>query len=184
MTPAPHPDNRDESLRVTRSAQAAANDEHAPGHSRTSPEQQAEALEFAREVAQLLYDDRCEDVLVLDLRGHSQVTDFFVVASGTSQRQMRSAGLHAEELAKGANVTVTRTNLSDRDADWFIIDAVDVVVHLFEPETRLFYDIEMLWGDAKRVDWRRPDQKKDVGIEGDRNRAGISPDDVLPDEDE
>lgn len=175
MTQGPDtPESRDGSLHVSREAAAT---EH--GSTRSSPEQQARALEFATAAAQLLRDDKCESVLVLDLRGRSQVTDYFVIASGTSQRQMRSAGLHVEEAAKAQSVSIVKDNLGDREADWFILDCVDVVVHLFEPETRLFYDLEMLWGDAPRVDWRREDQMDQSGIDpGGRNLAGIDPEDI------
>lgn len=132
-----------------------------------------DAMSLAIEAARMLDDDKCEDVLVLDLRGHSQVTDFFVIGSGTSERQMRSAGMHVEEMGEGMGFALHRSNLKDREAKWLVLDFVDVIVHLFEPETRLFYDLEMLWGDVERMEWRRPG-------DGDRNRAGLRGDDVLP----
>jgi ribosome-associated protein len=129
---------------------------------------------FAIEAARLLRDDKCEDVLVLDLRGRSQITDFFVIGTGTSQRQMRSSGIHVEDLAQERGVAVFSTNLGDRDTSWFILDIAGVVVHLFEAQTRTFYDLEMLWGDAERVDWRRPDQRDDEpAFDPGRNRAGL-----------
>ena len=130
---------------------------------------------FAIEVAQLLYDDKCEDVLVLDLRGQSQITDYFVIGTGTSQRQMRSAGMHVEQLAQEKGIGVFCTNLGERDTSWFILDIAGSIVHLFESHTRGFYDLEMLWGDADRVDWRRPDQREADQLFDDpaRNRAGL-----------
>jgi len=129
---------------------------------------------FAVEVAQLLCDDKCDDVLVLDLRGRSQITDFFVIGTGSSNRQMRSAGLHADELARERGVSSFSTNLSERDASWFVLDFAGVIVHLFESQTRGFYDLEMLWGDADRIDWRRPDQRdSEPAYDPGRNRAGI-----------
>lgn len=175
-TRAPHPENRDDALHVER-----ADADHAPGSTRTTPEQQEQALAFSRLAAQMLKDDKCTDVLVLDLRGRSQVTDFFVVASGSSQRQMRSAGMHIADLAKEQRVSISKDNLGERDSDWYILDGIDVVVHLFEPETRLFYDLEMLWGDAPRIDWRREDQQDQAFVDGgDRNLAGVDPDDIPP----
>ncbi len=175
---APHPENRDDSLHVNRQPGEA---DHAHGSTRTTPEQQAQALEYSKLCAQQLKDDKTEDVLVLDLRGRSQVTDFFVIGSGSSQRQMRSSAQHAATLAKGLGMSIVKDNLGERDSDWFIIDAVDVVVHLFEPDTRLFYDLEMLWGDAPRIDWRREDQRDQPFTEGsDRNLAGLDPDDIPP----
>jgi len=176
---APTPNSRDDALKVSR---LLPETDHAPGSTRTTPEQQERALGFAMLACQLLRDDKCEHVLLLDLRGRSQVTDFFVVASGSSQRQMRSAGQHVAALAKEYGLPVVKDNLGDRDSDWFVIDSVDVVAHLFEPETRVFYDLEMLWGDAPRIDWRREDQKQTASFAdgGDRNLAGVDPEDIPP----
>ncbi len=149
---------------------------------RPDPRENGEVPErLARSCAQLLADDKCEDVVVLDLRGRSPVTDFFVIGSGTSQRQMRSAGLHVEEMLKGEGQTVFRSNLKDRDSSWYILDCSEIVVHLFEPETRLFYDLEMLWGDADRVEWGRGGEPAGAGrrTDDERNRAGLRSDDIL-----
>jgi ribosome-associated protein len=135
---------------------------------------------LAMRCAQALADDKCEDVVVLDLRGRSPVTDFFVIGTGTSQRQMRSAGLHVEEMLQGEGQTVFRSNLKERESSWYILDCSEIVVHLFEPETRLYYDLEMLWGDAERIPWERPDQAERARERGDdRNRAGLRADDIL-----
>lgn len=99
---------------------------------------------------QAIHDLKGVDVKVLDLRGLTDATDFFVVASGTSEGHVRGLSQkvldaleacgwgshHAEGLATGR---------------WVLIDAVDVVVHLFHPETRRFYQLERLWGDAPQV---------------------------------
>jgi ribosome-associated protein len=112
---------------------------------------------FAIEVAQLVRDDKCEDVVVLDVRGKSPVTDYIVIGSGTSDRQMRSVLNHVEDLAATQGNQCVRRSIDER-ATWILADFVDVVVHLFEPNTRAHYDLEMLWGDAKKVAWERPDQ--------------------------
>lgn len=119
------------------------------------PEDEASARAFAIDVARSLRDDKCEDIIVLDLRGKSQVTDYTVIASGTSERQMRSAGKHAEEVGVEAGFASMHDNLSESGATWIVIDFVDVVVHIFEPATRAMYDLEMLWGDAERIPWRQ-----------------------------
>lgn len=112
---------------------------------------------FAIDLARLFRDDKCSDVVVLDVRGSSPLTDYLVVASGTSERQMRSVLDHAVELAAERAVepfAVTK----DAGTLWVIADFVDVVAHLFEPNTRAHYDLEMLWGDAKTVPWDRPER--------------------------
>ena len=145
-----------------------------------SPERESAALAFAIAGARCLKDDKCEDVLVIDLRGRSQVTDFFVIASGTSERQMRSAAQHVADLSSEHGLEVYRSNLSDDDHGWTFLDLVDVVVHVLTPESRRYYDIEMLWGDAPRIEWRR---ESDLAAEPppNRNRAGLRPGDINPD---
>jgi len=118
-----------------------------------SPEAEEKAKQFAISTAESLRDDKCEDILVLDLRGRSQVTDFFVIASGTSEVQMRAASEGVMKLGKQQGFPALKDNIRGGDAEWFLIDFVDVVVHVFEPDTRMYYDLEMLWGDAPRLDW-------------------------------
>lgn len=131
-----------------------------------TPPQPGDALGFAVAVARLCRDDHCEGVMVLDVRAISSVADYIVIASGTSDRQMRSVLRHAEELGQSAGSPAFKTSSDDR-ATWLIADFVDVVVHLFEPNTRSHYDLEMLWGDAPRVPWERADQRE-------RDRAGLA----------
>ena len=121
---------------------------------RAKPDQ-ARARAFAIEAARLLGDDKCEDVLVLNVHGVSQITDFIVIGTGTSDRQMRSTLSHLEELGETQGYKAFHTSEDDRGT-WLLGDFVDVIVHLFEPNTRAHYDLEMLWGDAERIPWERP----------------------------
>lgn len=130
------------------------------------PARNPEGLAFAIEAARLVRDDKCEDVTLLDVRELSQVSDFLIVASGTSDRQMHSVLRHIEELGKDRGMQSVRSNADDRST-WLLLDFVDLVVHLFEPNTRAHYDLEMLWGDAPRIEWERPDQLP-------RDRAGLN----------
>ncbi len=126
---------------------------------------------FAIEAARLLSDDKCQDVVVLDLRGLTQVTDFIVIGTGSSDRQMRSVLDHVEELGGTLGFNAFKRSVDERST-WVLVDFVDVIVHMFEPNTRAHYDLEMLWGDAKRPEWERPEQLT-------RNRAGLRSDDAL-----
>lgn len=119
--------------------------------STTDPEQ---SRAFAIEAARLLADDRCEDVIVLDVRDLSQITDYIIVGTGTSDRQMRAVLHHVEDLGAEQGFRTYRSSADDRGS-WLLADFVDVVVHVFEPNTRAHYDLEMLWGDAGRVPWER-----------------------------
>ncbi|VAX41340.1 hypothetical protein MNBD_PLANCTO03-384, partial [hydrothermal vent metagenome] len=109
----------------------------------------------AIEIARLFHDDKCTQVVVLDVCGLSPITNYLVIASGTSERQMRSVLDHAVELAEDRG-TPPHTLTKDAGAHWLIADFVDVVAHVFEPNTRAHYDLEMLWGDAREIAWTRP----------------------------
>ena len=109
---------------------------------------------FAIDTACLLSDSHFEDVILLDLRGLSDITDYVLIASGTSDRQIKSVGNDVEDLAKEAGFDRYGRD-ADEDNTWLVLDFVDVIVHLFEPATRAHYDLEMMWGDAPQVEWRR-----------------------------
>jgi ribosome-associated protein len=91
-----------------------------------------------------LEEDKAEDVVVLDLRGKSPLADHMVIASGRSSRQVQSI---SEKLVERLKRDLGRSaKMEGRDAgDWVLIDAGDVIVHLFRPEVRQFYALEKLW---------------------------------------
>ena len=113
-----------------------------------------EAEQFAIAAAQLLSDYDCDDIRVLDVRGVSPLTYYLVIASGTSDRQLRS--LLKQVAGLGEQQGFERFG-DDKDeaATWMVADFVEIMVHLFEPNTRGHYDLEMLWGDAPELDWKR-----------------------------
>ncbi|MBN2562310.1 MAG: ribosome silencing factor [Phycisphaerae bacterium] len=110
------------------------------------------ACRFAVECARLMDADHCEDILLLDLRGVSPVCDYFLIATGTSDRQMRAVGDHIKEMGKAQNETPYGIAGYDEGA-WIVLDYVDVVIHLFDAEQRAYYDLESLWGDCPNVEW-------------------------------
>lgn len=135
---------------------------------RTEPaatERLGQAERVAIDVARALEDAKCDDILVIDVTDLSQVMDRLVIASGTSDRQMRSAAEDAAEAAEALGESVFGRS-EDAASTWIIIDLVDVVVHIFEPNARAFYDLETLWGDGPRVHWQREN--------GDRAGGGSS----------
>ena len=95
---------------------------------------------------------RCEDAVLLDVTGQSQICDYILVASGTSDRQMRSVAQALEDLGKEKGHNVYRTN-RDTGTTWIVVDFVETVVHLFEPDHRVYYDLESLWSEGRQVDW-------------------------------
>lgn len=106
---------------------------------------------FAVDAALSLIDDKCEDVMVLDVRDTSPVTDYIIIGTGTSDRQMSAALSHASALGEEREFPRFRSHADDRGT-WQLADFVDVVIHLFEPNARAHYDLEMLWGEAPRVE--------------------------------
>ena len=123
------------------------------------PRKNPAAKEFAIQAARLLADTRCHQVVVLDVSGLSPVTDYFVVGTGTSARQIRSVADDAEELgATTGNPKISRAG--DESANWVVVDFFNVVVHVFTNDARAYYDVDGLWGDAKRVEWERPEEAK------------------------
>ncbi|KPJ75370.1 MAG: hypothetical protein AMS14_03735 [Planctomycetes bacterium DG_20] len=119
------------------------------------------ARRLAVRMARVCAENRCADVAVLDLRKLSPVTDFFVLATGTSDRQMRTVAHRAAQEGKelgdkpfGVEGVGPHPGGADH-AQWILIDYVDVVVHVFTAESRKYYDLELLWGDATRIDWKR-----------------------------
>lgn len=113
-----------------------------------------DARTFAVDAARLAAASHCQDVVVLDVRGISPVTDFFVLATGSSGRQMRSVAEEIEELGEPRKFTAFGRNGHEGES-WVLTDFVDVVLHIFSPSSRSYYDLEGLWGDAPRVDWQQ-----------------------------
>jgi ribosome-associated protein len=93
------------------------------------------------------------DIVVLDLREVSPVTDYFVVCTGTSGRQMRTLTEELVRRTKAGGERVWR-RAGEGSAQWIVLDFVDVVFHVFDPYHRSYYDLELIWGGAPRVDWR------------------------------
>jgi len=106
--------------------------------------------EIALGIADVLYDKQAEHIKVLDVRGVSTVTDYCVVASGTSAPHLKALQKAAQAYLKTQQSTTYRVS-GDADSGWVLLDAFTVVVHIFLPEARAYYDIEALWKGAKEV---------------------------------
>lgn len=115
---------------------------------------QGSASQFAIELARIASDLKGDDLVVFDLRGLSSVTDFTVICTCASPRQMR--GVADQVLEYGRKVGEKPFGLCGYDLDsWLIVDFVDVVLHIFTRSYREYYDLELLWGDAPKLDWAR-----------------------------
>ena len=102
--------------------------------------------EFAKSVSEILKAHKAEDVRIIDLRGKTEVADFFVIASGRSMTHTRSLIDKVEEETEKAGTSPIREE-GVREGRWAVMDYGDVIVHVFNDETRLFYHLESLWQD-------------------------------------
>jgi ribosome-associated protein len=101
-----------------------------------------------------LEDMKAEDSVVIDLTGKSSIGDYMVVTSGRSQRHVGAVADHlVKDIEESGGPRVRVEGM--RQGDWVLIDAGDVIVHVFRPEIRAFYNLEKMWAAASR-DARRP----------------------------
>ena len=96
-------------------------------------------------------DKKANDVVVLDLRNTPAFTDFFVLCSGQNQRQVKAIADAIEQALRAAKVRPAHIEGYDR-AEWVLMDFFTFIVHVFTPQTRAFYSLERLWGDAERIE--------------------------------
>ncbi len=115
-----------------------------------SKKEKITATQLCEAIVKIADERHCTDIKVLDLKGKSPATDYYVIATGTSDRQMRTIADEISEFAKEHKYG--RFGLAGYDqAQWVLLDYVDVVVHLMDEESREYYNLEMLWGDAKEL---------------------------------
>src|SRR5687767_2602994 len=111
-----------------------------------------EGAQRVQRAAQLCQDMKANDVVLLNLQGVTDMTDYFVIASGTSDTHVRSIGEHVVSEMKKAGLTVHHTE-GLQQGRWVLLDFFDFVVHIFHPTLRSFYQIERLWSDAEVSPW-------------------------------
>jgi ribosome-associated protein len=154
-------------LTKKRSTKAKSIKDSTTGHRRQKEKVSDATKAFALASAKVAAGRHCSDITVLDLRGKSPATDYFVIATGTSDRQMRTV---ADEICEAAREQGLQRTVADEiceaareqglqrfgragyeQARWILLDFVDVVIHIFDSEYRNYYDLELLWGDADRL---------------------------------
>ena len=96
-------------------------------------------------------DKKALDVVVLDLRSTPAFTDFFLLCSGQNQRQVKAISDAVEEALRASKIRPAHVEGYDR-AVWVLMDFFTFIVHVFTPQTRAFYALERLWGDAERIE--------------------------------
>jgi ribosome-associated protein len=101
--------------------------------------------------AKVADENRGQDIVVLDVRELTQSFDYFLIVSGASRRQLYSIGDEIQKKLVGEMDDECMSVAGHNEGKWIVIDYGDIIVHLFEPETRNYYALEELWGKAKRV---------------------------------
>ena len=110
------------------------------------------SLEQARRIAALAQEKLATDVAILDMRSVCDYTDFFVLATGRNPRQTKAIHDDIYTTLKHEARLLPRSVAGEREATWIIADYLDVVLHVFTPETRDYYRLEDLWGDVPAVE--------------------------------
>jgi len=116
------------------------------------PESRDVAVAAARAAA----DKQSAEIVVLDVHETIVITDYFVICTAGTQRQIRTVIDAVEDSLRGLGVKPVRRE-GEPEAGWWLLDYVDVVVHVFGTEERAYYDLERLWSDAPRVAWEPSD---------------------------
>jgi ribosome-associated protein len=106
-------------------------------------------------------DKKAVDVVVLDLRNTPAFTDYFVLCSGLNQRQVKAIADAVAEALRAVKVRPAHVEGYDR-AEWVLMDFFTFIVHVFTPQTREFYSLERLWGDAERIEVKDPEPAADA----------------------
>ena len=108
----------------------------------------------AKEMAKLAYraleDKKAVDIKIINIEGVSVLADYFIIASGTNRNQVVALADNVEEELHKAGYPVKMTE-GYRSANWVLLDYGDIIVHVFDSENRLFYDLERIWRDGKDI---------------------------------
>jgi ribosome-associated protein len=108
----------------------------------------SDTRELALGAAAIAYDKKAEDIVLLDMRGLVDYTDYLIICTGRTPRQTKSISQELRiRLKKDLGVTPRRVE-GEKEGDWILVDALDVVIHVFTPEARDFYRLDRLWREA------------------------------------
>ncbi|MBI3821344.1 MAG: ribosome silencing factor [Planctomycetes bacterium] len=120
----------------------------------TNPTRAETTLEQAIQCARIGDDNKARDILILDLRKVTPIFDFFVVMTGASRRQLHTLAEETDAYLRSEGEK--RLSIQGYQASrWIVQDYGDLVVHVFDAESREYYALEDLWADAPRIDWKR-----------------------------
>jgi ribosome-associated protein len=108
------------------------------------------SLEILKKAAEILDSKKAEDIKAIEIRGISVISDYFLLASGTSTTQVKALADELDFKLSELGVTPLRTE-GAQSASWIILDYGDVIIHIFHKETREFFNLERLWADGKTI---------------------------------
>lgn len=120
--------------------------------SASSRDQLADSLKLARAAVRVAAENRGQNILLLDLSEQTSLFDYFVIATGQSRRQLAAMASEIDRALKSEYDERKLSISGYEESRWIILDYGSIVIHLFDEETRQFYDLESLWGDGKQVD--------------------------------
>ncbi len=100
-------------------------------------------------IVDTLEDNKADNIVTIDLKGKTSIASYMVVASGTSQRHVAALAEHVQMKLKESGFV--STSEGEEKADWVLIDAFDVIVHIFKPEVRDFYNLEKMWSSVAEI---------------------------------
>ena len=106
--------------------------------------------EMVRLAYEALADKKAQDIKIINIEGVSVLADYFLIASGTNRNQVQAMADNVEEVLYKAGFPVKQTE-GYNTANWVLMDYGDIIVHVFDSENRLFYDLERIWRDGKDV---------------------------------
>ncbi len=110
-----------------------------------------QAKEMARLAVEALEDKKAVDVRILDIGQISTLADYFIIASGNNRNQVQAMADNVDEVLAKAGYQAKQTE-GYQNANWILLDYGDVVIHLFDEENRLFYDLERIWRDGQEIE--------------------------------
>ena len=103
-------------------------------------------LDIKNEIEIILDNNKAKNIISIDLKKKSYIADYMIIASGTSSRHLQSLAENLVSELKKIGITNCRIE-GKESTDWKLVDAIDVIVHIFNPEKREFYDLENMWSD-------------------------------------
>lgn len=107
---------------------------------------------MARQAIRALEDKKAEDIHVIDISEVSVVADYFIIANGSNRSQIQAMADNVQEMLGRAGYAMRQVE-GYNTANWILMDFGDVIVHIFDKENRLFYNLERIWRDGKAIEY-------------------------------